>query len=101
MQDKLQYLQQMCYSRDMPRVSVPIDEQLKFQVAETPDVFGLDDRLSEARRLALILAAGADALRREVADARRRELYAELIADPGYRESTEELSEVARDHGML
>ena len=63
----------------MPRVSIPVDERLKAEVAESPDVFGLDESLSETRRLAYLLEAGAEALRAQVYDARRRDLYAELV----------------------
>ena len=85
----------------MPRVSIPVDERLKAEVAESPELFGLDAGLSETRRLAHLVKVGAEALRAQVYEQRRRELYAELVAEPAYRESAEHLSELAREHDIL
>lgn len=85
----------------MPRVSIPVDERLRAEVADSPGLFGLDESLSEAQRLACLLAVGAEAMRAQVSDARRRDLYAELAADSGYAESVAETSQLARDHGLV
>ncbi len=85
----------------MPRVSVPVRDELKSEIADHPDHFGLDDALSEGQRLVALVEEGAAARRAAIRDAQRTEVYASFAAHPAHEESTRELADAAFEHGLI
>jgi len=85
----------------MTRVSVPLRDELKREIADHPDGLGLDASLSEAQRVAQLVEEGAAARRAAQRDALRAEVYAVFAADPAHEESIRELADAAFKHDLI
>lgn len=85
----------------MTRVSVPVDEQLKVGIDQSPDDFGLDPEMSQSSRYALLLEEGARFRRARHRESLRAEAYVQFAADPVHEEATNELFELATVHGLI
>lgn len=83
----------------MTRVSVPVDDELKDQVAHHPDDLEFDPEMSEAQRYAVLLEAGYRARRAEVRNRRRDAAYAEHNESADYGEHLEFSHAVAFEEG--
>ncbi len=83
------------------RESVPIDDDLHREIRDHPETFGLSDRVSKARRLAQLLALGADVARRRTEAERRQRAFAEWAEDEERTETVEMMRRVVRESGLV
>lgn len=91
----------LIYDHIVPRVSVPLDDKLKQQVAERPGELELDPALSEAQRYAVLMEEGAQARRQRVRHRRRIAAYEEHAAGSEYQEHVESAHAAAFEPGGL
>src|SRR2546425_12659850 len=85
----LQHYPQQAKVRPMTRVSVPVSDRIKTEVAEHADDLEFDANLSEAQRYAQLIEEGYAARRAAVLNRRRELAYAEHNEDQEYVQATD------------
>jgi hypothetical protein len=82
------------------RISIPVSDRIRAEVAERPEQLGLDPALPEAQLYAQLVEEGMRARAARERDRRRAEAYAEHDADPESAEALELADALAfRDDG--
>jgi len=86
---------------EVTRVSVPVNEELKVGIDESPDEFDLDPGMSQASRYAVLLEEGARFRRLRRRERRRQEAYVRFASNPVHEEAVSELFALAVADGLV